>query len=378
MRVLVTGTRAPAALHLCRILNDSGMEVYAADSVSYAITKKSNSIREFVLLPSPKYRTTHFISELKKVISVLNIDLLIPTCEESFYISMFKEELSRHCDVLVGDFNAMRLLHNKHTFVQFVDKLGFVIPRTQQITPEDNLEDLKSKYPGEIVLKKIYSRFSDDVVFVKSAKNIPERILKDSSWIIQEKVIGNQYCSYGIARDGELLCHSVYQTEFTAGLGATIAFEYNERVDIEHFVKAVVKEFNYSGQISFDFIVNANNEAIPIECNPRTTSGIHLFGKEVSDVLLGKNDGIVYPDKDKKEMITFAMMAYGLSNVRNFKKLQRWVKILFTYKDIIYKKYDVKPYFYQMISLWHFWKKSNKHNNSVLTETTYDISWDGE
>lgn len=47
---------------------------------------------------------------------------------------------------------------------------------------------------------------------------------------------------------------------------------------------------NLSGMFGFDFIEEANGTTYVIECNPRATSGIHLFGNkapEVTNAFLG-------------------------------------------------------------------------------------------
>ncbi|GAA3325969.1 hypothetical protein GCM10020331_060000 [Ectobacillus funiculus] len=80
-----------------------------------------------------------------------------------------------------------------------------------------------------------------------------------------------------LQKNGKLLAHSVYQTEFTAGLGATIAFQHTECDPIFHLFQYSLKKLKYSGQIAFDFIVTKDGKVYPIECNPRTTSGLHLF-----------------------------------------------------------------------------------------------------
>ncbi|UHA59167.1 hypothetical protein KDJ21_020530 [Metabacillus litoralis] len=53
-RVLVTGARAPVALHLCRLMSQAGFEVYATDCISYPLTKVSNSIKNSSLLLHPR------------------------------------------------------------------------------------------------------------------------------------------------------------------------------------------------------------------------------------------------------------------------------------------------------------------------------------
>lgn len=376
-RVLITGARAPITLHLARILNEGGMDVYVGDSVDYALSKSSNSISAFLLYPSPKYHTEEFINCLIDFQLKRQIDILVPTCEEVFYISMYQEKLSSYNKVLVDEFKKMNLLHNKERFIQFVKNLGFVTPRTTLLTPELNRSTL-SELNTDFVLKKVYSRFSDSVAFYKHGAKLPKKVSNDSTWIVQERIEGQQYCSYGIAKNGKLLAHSVYKSEFTAGLGATLTFEYIDRKDIETFVREIVKELSFTGQISFDFIINKDDVAIPIECNPRATSGLHLFGKEITNVINDQQDCTLYPKKDTKQAIKLAVLLYGVLQIKSLKQAKQFCDVLFTFKDSIYRHHDKKPYFYQFISMFNIWKESKENQVTMLEQSTFDLSWDGE
>ncbi|WNS75026.1 ATP-grasp domain-containing protein [Bacillus sp. DTU_2020_1000418_1_SI_GHA_SEK_038] len=370
IKVLVTGARAPVTLHLCRILKDSGHEVYAADSISYALTKSSTSIQGYFLYSSPKFRTEDFVAELVEFIQENKIGLLIPTCEESFYISKYKDAISPYCEVLVGDFAQMLLLHNKFDFIEYVNALGFKAPKTVKCSANKEMPD------GELVLKRVYSRFSDHVVFLHKDAFNPS--LFDSSWIAQEKIDGVQYCSYGIARDGKLLAHSVYETTFTAGIGATIAFSYCERKDIEHFVRTVVSDLKFTGQISFDFIVNYEDVAIPIECNPRATSGLHLFDHQAAECFFDDTENTLYPDLETKMAICLALLAYGFDNWKRGRGFMNWLKTLLTYRDITWSLQDLTPFFFQFYSMYALWQESKTNGTTMIQQSTSDISWDEE
>ncbi|WP_338786539.1 ATP-grasp domain-containing protein [Metabacillus sp. FJAT-53654] len=377
-RVLITGARAPVTLHLCRVLENGGMDVYTADSVPYALAKTTNRIKEFFLYPSPKYETKEFINCLIQVIKKRRIDILMPTCEETFYVSMYKEQLSTYCDVIVDDLEKMRLLHHKERFIRFVEELGLNTPKTKLLVSQVNLPVLMKEFHSDLVLKKVYSRFSDSVIFLKEGEEFPVQVFEDSLWIVQERIYGNQYCSYGFARNGKLLAHSVYKSEFTAGLGATLSYQYTEKPEIEQFVKSIVAKLSFTGQISFDFIVTHAGVAIPIECNPRATSGLHLFGKEIAKVISGEQKDLLYPKNETKEAIKLGVLLFGRNNFKSMKQVKRWFQILATYKDITFRKNDIKPFFYQFVSMYFLWRASRINKLTMLEQSTYDISWDGE
>ncbi|MDQ0232574.1 ATP-grasp domain-containing protein [Metabacillus malikii] len=380
-RVLITGARAPVTLHFCRLLAESGMVVYTADSIPYALTKTSNSVQEFFLYPSPKFETKQWLEILIQYIKKNKIDLLIPTCEETFYISKFKEQLSSYCEVFVDEFVKLDLLHNKYKFIRFIREIGLKAPKTYLLSETYNMSNLRTTFlTKKLVLKKVFSRFSDGVHFLNNIDELPEKMPKTSStsWIIQEKVDGEQYCSYSIAKNGELVAHSIYRSEFTAGLGATLSFENIDNEEIEAFIRQVVKKLSFTGQISFDFIMNQDGVPIPIECNPRTTSGLHLFDEDLGLIFQNNLSKKITPKSGRKEAIKLGICIYGLSQITSPNRFRRIVQILFSFKDITFRKNDPKPFFYQFISMYQFWKESKKSNLNVISQSTIDINWDGE
>lgn len=376
--VLITGARAPVTLHLCRMFYKRNINVFAADSTAYPISKVSNSISKFFLLPSPKYNTPSFVEEINRLIQEYSIDLIIPTCEETFYISKFKQELK--CEVLVDNISNLALLHNKLKFIEFAKKFGLKIPFT---IDTNNIEIAKEKITlssyNQFVLKPIYSRFSDRVKFTTKEHLISNDYAWEPGWIIQQRIEGIQYCSYSIAQNGKLLAHTNYKTEFTAGLGATIAFDHIDIPPIHNFVSEIVKELNFSGQIAFDFIMDKNGDLFPIECNPRATSGLHLFSDDVIDAMIGKvNFKLITPDTHKKFTIKLALLLYGFTHWKSISSFKKWFKTFITHSDIVYHKTDRQPFFYQFYSMYQLCKNSKKEGRSLLEQTTFDISWDGD
>ncbi|MDA1904810.1 MULTISPECIES: ATP-grasp domain-containing protein [Bacillus] len=379
--VLITGARAPATLHLCRLFHNAGHTVIVADSIPYPLSKVSKSTDYFYEIPSPKWKTNESIRALLSIIQRHNVDLLIPTCEEVFYISKYREELSAFCHVLVDDFQKLSLLHNKWEFIQFVANLGWQVPATYRIDDEEAISSMMHKTPAHtpFVRKPIYSRFSDKVEFITKEAALKESMIRKPNYIMQEFIRGTQHCSYSIAQSGEVLAHSTYKTEFTAGLGATIAFQHMNHPKIDQFVTHIVKELNFSGQIAFDFIVTENGDAIPIECNPRTTSGLHLFDEEILPAFFHETvNNTRIPRPNSECAIRLAMLLYGFPYLKSKQKRKRWLKVLCSYPDIVYRHNDWKPFFYQFFSMYKLWRESYKYERTILEQTTYDISWDGE
>jgi len=86
-RVLITGARAPVALHLARLFADAGYEVVAADTLRAPLARASRHVARYHRLAAPAENPAGFAAALGDVIAAEQPDLVIPTCEEIFYLA---------------------------------------------------------------------------------------------------------------------------------------------------------------------------------------------------------------------------------------------------------------------------------------------------
>lgn len=375
-RILLTGARAPATLHLARILKEAGHTVFVADSIGFHLCKHSTAIKKSFLIPSPVSNLEGFKASLLTIVKNEKLDLIIPTCEEIFHISRIKDSFPTGL-LFVTDIETLRTLHSKYDFIQSLGGYQHLIsiPKTKLLSKKEDLNlmsgDIVSK---KIVFKPTFSRFGSNVL-ISDPKKIDLNLDFDRNqeWIAQDFIEGNQVCSYSVVKDGILQAYSCYQTDFSYGLGATVLFEPHFNRIIQDFVSSYVKNINFTGQISFDFIVTKNGDVYPIECNPRLTSGICLFDKtsgvdksffeDLDSVLIGTNSS----------MLAIPTLISIIKDKR-FAEMDRWKSSY----DVIYKPTDSKPAYYQFYMYVKFFLLAKKHKISVSEATTMDIEWGGK
>ena len=90
MKILVTGGRSPYTLELIRLLGKSGHEVISVEFLPIYLSQFSKYLSKKFQIGSPVYNFSRFQAELLKIIDQEKIDLILPTCEEIFYISKLK------------------------------------------------------------------------------------------------------------------------------------------------------------------------------------------------------------------------------------------------------------------------------------------------
>jgi hypothetical protein len=230
-----------------------------------------------------------------------------------------------------------------------------------------------------IVLKPVWSRFSSNALVspwtagkLRRATATPEQ-----PWVAQERIAGRALCSYGIAREGQLVAHTVYPAEFTAGGGTAIAFRPIEHARCRDWIREFVARERFHGQIAFDFIEEEDGRLLPIECNPRGTTGANLFadGAKLAGAILGEEPPLVEPDPDVRIMLSLPMLvALVHRGARDREELRR---IYRTSRDATWDEADPLPLVMQFVGLgWMYWRKL-RYGVSLRQSATIDLEWNG-
>jgi predicted ATP-grasp superfamily ATP-dependent carboligase len=378
-KILITGGRAPATLELVRAFHHAGHTVFMAESLRGHLSQPSNAISKNFLVPPPRQQTAAFIRAIKTIIVENNIDMLIPTCEEVFYVAMGREQFP--CLVFAEPINKLKDLHNKWNFV--VNAVGHElhIPETMLIRNQDDLLHAYSLW-RELVIKPVYSRFAAQIMIrppLKQTLSTLKYNLK-STWIAQEYIEGTPICTYSVCLNGRITAHTAYPSTFTAGPGAAISFKHINRPEIFKWIKTFVEKNNFTGQIAFDFMETPDGQLYALECNPRATSGVHLLASHpnFTEAFLNPNILSITPAKDRSSMLATAMLSYGLIDALKKNKLGGWLSTFFTSRDVIFDFKDPLPFLLQLRSIFAYLKISRQQKISPLEASTFDIEWNGE
>jgi predicted ATP-grasp superfamily ATP-dependent carboligase len=140
-----------------------------------------------------------------------------------------------------------------------------------------------------VVLKPRRERGAEGI---KVVKNIDEfNIYKNKhnleDYIAQEYISNEQYCTMGLAKDGELISNTIYHNleeyPYKGGFGVL-----RESVDIKiinEYIKKIVEKTKYSGFICVDFLKDPINEIYKItDINPRMSPGLMVAYSEGIDL----------------------------------------------------------------------------------------------
>lgn len=371
MRVLVLGARAPVALEWIRSLSKSGHMVFSADSMRYPIARFSRYNTRHFLLPPPRTKTKEWAFQLRRIVMNYSIDLVIPTCEEIFYLSFNKSTIG--CPILAMDFDLLKEIHHKGHFASMTKDWPIQAPESYVLVSEKDIASYKN-ISKDWVFKPCYSRFATLTLISPDQRDLDSiQPTKEQPWLAQKRVSGTEFCTYSILSNGILTAHSCYQPRYRVGKGSGVFFEPYDFPEITHFVEHFGKALNFTGQVGFDFIRDKAGRFHVLECNPRGTSGAHLIGENLASCLKEKSGRQLQSLTPK--MVGLAMILFGWSNIPSF---TAYVRDFFRAQDVLMRKDDIATFFSQPIALGEIIIRSVKGSTGLLKASTIDIEWDGE
>jgi predicted ATP-grasp superfamily ATP-dependent carboligase len=381
MRVLITGGRAPVALELARQFARSGATVFAADSAPYFLAGASRAVRRAFLVPPPRQQPVAFADALAAIVARERIDLLVPTCEEVFYVAQFAERLGAGDRVFCAGIEQLRALHDKWRFNRFAARLGICAPESWLLQTRADLAALPHPAEG-LVLKPVFSRFAAHTL-VRPLRTALEALplSPQRPWIAQRFVAGDEICTYSVARDGALTAHAAYRPLWRAGrVGSSYYFAGVAHPASEAIVARIVAETSYTGQIAFDFIETIDGRLAVLECNPRATSGMHLFGAGdgLAAAFGAARNGIARPSATAARMLAPAMLLLGPRQAMRARRVRAYAADLARARDAIWSRSDPLPALYLYVGLGAFVVEGLRRGVSPVVASTYDIEWDGE
>ena len=385
MRALILGARAPACLEWARALTAENWYVSVADSLRWPLTKFSIAGKHYWQLPEPRENPARWIQALKKLVIQEKIDWIIPTCEEVFYLAWGAAELTPHCQLFTSDFELLSQLHHKGLFAQMTQDWPVRVPQTHIITNKDELLQYSS-HSEKYVFKPAFSRFATQTLLRPNPHELTAlKPTVQSPWVVQEFIAGKEHCSFSLIQQGTLITHACYHPRYRVGRGSGIYFEVTQPKAVEEFVQKFAQKTGYNGQVGFDFIEDHDGNFFVLECNPRATSGVHLFNNNSAALLnsitptnhnetLQQQNSVIYPSNNPR-MSSMGMLLFAAAK-------QGWKKAFWQdYKsaqDIITHQGEYKPYYAQLLGLMEMTIRVLQKRCSLLAAVTADIEWDGQ
>lgn len=377
LRVLVTGARAPVALDLARSFRSAGCEAALADSVRPFAAMLSRPRFEILRLPPPRRNFLAFRARLRALAG--DYDFIVPTCEEVFWLAAAAERDGWADRLFAPSVERLRRLHSKASFPAFAREAGAESPATWTIASAEDA-DLVPLAASELVLKPEFSRFgSKTLVAPQLGAAAAAAASAASRWVAQERLYGEELCVWSAIRGGRLVACIVYRPVLRHGRSAAYAFEAVDSPAIASMARRIGAAVGGDGQLSYDVIVQRDGRIAPIECNPRTVSGVHLLdgSPALARAILGHCD-LTPPRAGTVRYLSPAMALMGVPSALAGGAFGRLRSVWRKGQDCVGRPGDRLPVAGVLLDAARFALIGAARLRGPTGETTDDIEWNGE
>ena len=375
--VLITGVRAPIGLDLARSFAAAGWTPHLADSIRpWSARWAGVAGGRIHRLPPPRFAFAAFAAELARLVAELDPALIVPMCEDVFYVAEAGARLGFGTRVFAPPPGVLRTLHSKVEFAALARRCGLAAPETRRVTSREGLDAWR---PGAdaLVFKPEFSRFASHALVRPGAPTL-DRIAPtpDAPWAVQDYVAGEELCIWSGAVRGEVVAFAAYRPLWRLGRAASFYFETDRDPALVEVARRVARETGASGQLSFDVIRRADGAIAPIECNPRGVSGLHLFDGEprlARAIMTGA--GPEYPAAEARHLAP-AMWLLGLPQALTQRRLAAFRRERARSRDVFAGAPGAAVG--ALLDAGRFSMIGLSRGRSASGQSTDDIEWNGE
>ena len=377
-RVLVTGARAPVALDLAAAFEAAGWEAHLADCVRPWSARLSRTAgRRLHRFARPRFDFASFRRDLLALVERLQPEIVLPTCEEVFYVAEAAARDGYGACVFAPTPDILRRLHSKVEFAGLARRCGLAAPATRRLVDRREVEALGEE-AARLVFKPEFSRFASRVLVQPEPKALAAVApTPEQPWAVQDFVEGEEICIWSAARDGEVTAFAAYRPLWRLGRSAGFYFEADHDPALLDMARALAAGLGATGQLSYDVIRRPDGVIVPLECNPRAVSGVHLFDRSprLADALIG--DGPLLVPNAEARHLSPAMWLLGAPQAVLSGRGQAFLGDLRRSRDVFVRG-DRPAAAGALLDAGRFALVGLSRGRSASGQSTDDIEWNGE
>jgi len=378
-RVLITGARAAAALDIARSLRAAGFEPHLADCSPAWMARASRAAGPVHRYASPVESPAAFARDLRDLVARLAPVRIIPTCEEVFHLAALSESGGFSGRLFAPGMDQLATLHAKDRFAALCRRLSLPAPQTATATSRATLAALTGPQP-DVVVKPVWSRFGARTLIAPGAADLAAIAPTPAApWVVQQRIVGEEVSFYAVCHAGRVTAFCAYGADWRLAGGAGYAFRpasHDTATRLRTMADALAA-FAGTGQIACDAIVDGAGQPWLIECNPRATSGVHLFGRgaALGRALMGQDDA--GPVAGARHVAP-ALWLKGLPAALREGRTRDWRDQRRDGSDVVTAPGDRLPALGALGDAAVFGLRALRSGRSLTEAMTADIEWNGQ
>jgi glutathione synthase/RimK-type ligase-like ATP-grasp enzyme len=380
VKVLVTSARMPFALAVMRRLRQAGHEVFSSDTYDAAPGNHSRYVTAHAVTASPRADTERFVEQVAGFCSERDVDVIVPTWEEAFYLATWRERLEEVAALYTPAFETLARVHDKHSFEALVERLGIPAPVGVTVRSQAELREAVERWPHYFG-RGVYSR--GGVTLLTNTGPLAGRVrledvhpTADAPWLVQEFVDGPMVCTYSTLHAGRVTGHCTYRAPRQYHHSTAVQLETIAGEETLAIVERLGAELGYTGQMSLDFVDSGHGLKI-IECNPRTTDGALLMeSDELAGSLLDPDQELVMVPPGRLTQLDLAVIGAMFSD--GLREVPGSIHDLLRIPGADRGWHDQLPNLYSFLAFCHHERLSLREHEKLQVAMYEDVSWDGE
>ena len=288
MRALVSGASTFFATRLIQGFGARGVEVTAADSERFSVSKVSQYVKHRVRTPSLSRDPGGYLAAIVRELKVRHYDLVLPTFEESLLFSEFRSDIERHAPLILAPFDVMWTLHNKPSLGQLCLDLGIPTPPTLVPSTPIGVEHQAAALRYPLVLKLPNANNCVGRMYCENEAELIEhypRLFREqveqghSPPFIQQKIDGDLIYTLMLCHQGKKIGEVIYRPlrTYPENGGTSAHRESIQHPAISRITERLASAVGWSGFLGLDFIVD-RHDGTPylIDANPRSNPAVQL------------------------------------------------------------------------------------------------------
>lgn len=242
--------------YLIDYIHDSGGYVVGSDIKDCAAKVLCD---QFILLP--KYSDSDLWRIIEKALIDNNIDIVIPSFDETLYEWAIKKEYfkSKGIDVIISSYSSIKICQDKWLTYNFFRKHNIPTPKSS----------LKNIYK---VLKPKIGRGSKGIIYQKT--KVRPLISKD--YFSQEFISGKEYTVDIFCNIEHIPVYIIPRNRIEIIDGKSVVSMTENVSQCYEIIKKICRSLKFIGPINIQFIIDKNGEIYFLEINPRIAGGMSL------------------------------------------------------------------------------------------------------
>lgn len=370
--VLLTLGRLPKALDLARSFHEAGWRVVVAEPFRKHLAGASKAVARSVVVTAPATDRDAYLADLLRVIDEEAVDLVLPVSEEIVHVAALHGRLPSRTRLFAMPPEVVIAAHDKGSFAEQADRLGLAVPPT---SPLGSAEAALLAARQDVVVKPLHACSGRGVQRLRRGAALPPADPAAPA-IVQGMVVGPERSTCSLVHEGVVSGTVVYQGLMHSG-SVSIAFERVEDRLIEAFVTAFAAATRWTGFLSFDFMLDQDGHPFAIECNPRTTSGLHFFApQDLARAVLDPAHPLRLRPETRLQQFYSCLTETQLWVFRG--GFGRKLRTLLGTRDVTWSRHDPRPFLTMTATSWPIIREAMARRATFGEVATLDVGWRGE